>query len=564
MDINKLLSPTDTFNDHHFCHKEQESHPQPQPQPQPQIKQRSVHDDQLMPLWEEALKKTGYNMKTSNERNTLTDAILTPMTTMDKPIPVHIKVIGRHINGSFRCHIGTSKASRPIRSTELCHQMRLLAVFFRTENARSQHISSEFIFFPTWLLHLFRYTQYGSTPGRTDIRFLENANMAKEDHIYRLNHVINTLFRFNLYDFDPAKLRSAIELARFLFDAAGLDYRNLPRPLFSNESSISTDGHEQQQQQLQPALYSTLLLLLHSPRPTKFKPMCFNCNTKPASRRRLCVACYRYQLKNGEPRPLRLIVANRPGPRIQQEIGDRVTTTTTNRSSSSLGKGAVTGSNSSNNSTLPMVFYPLKESSLRNRKYCANCKVQETHQWYRNLCGHGHWCETCKSYYLRHSKVRPPELFIKAAKRKVDVRNLVNWSSWSWDDIPVETVEAAAAAISLMTNGTKNTLNTNITTNTDQSNNEMIDYYFGGNNNNNSADLTTSPANSSIESSPPSSFSSSPTTPPLPITPYYHHHHHRQQQQLQQHQWQTQEQVPKRASSFVFSTQPQSSSTNYW
>lgn len=551
MDINKLLSPTDTFNDHHhFCHKEQESQPQQPNQP----KQRSVHDDQLMPLWEEALKKTGYTMKTSNERNTLTDAILTPMTTMDKPIPVHIKVIGRHINGSFRCHIGTSKASRPIRSTELCHQMRLLAVFFRTENARSQLISSEFIFFPTWLLHLFRYTQYGSTPGRTDIRFLENANMAKEDHIYRLNHVINTLFRFNIYDFDPAKLRSAIELARFLFDAAGLDYRNLPRPLFPNESSI-TDGHPQQQQ-LQPALYSTLLLLLHSPRPTKFKPMCFNCNTKPASRRRLCVACYRYQLKHGEPRPLRLIVANRPGPRIQQEIGDRVTSITNRNNaslSSSLAKGDNTGSNNNNN-TLPMVFYSLKESSLRNRKYCANCKVQETHQWYRNLCGHGHWCETCKSYYLRHSKVRPPELFIKAAKRKVDVRNLVNWSSWSWDDIPVETVEAAAAAISLMTNSTKNTT----TAITGQSNNEMIDYYFGGNNINNNADFTTSPANSSIESSPPSSFSSSPTTPPLPITPYYHQH--RQQQQ----QWQTQEQVPKRVSSFVFSTQPQSSSTTYW
>lgn len=524
MDINKLLSPTDTFSDHHFCHKEQESHHHYHQQQQ---RQQPIHDDQLMPLWEEVLKKTGYNMKTSNERNTLTDAILTSTTTADKAIPVHIKVIGRHMNGSFRCHIGTSKASRPIRSTELCRQMRLLTVFFRTENARSQLISPEFIFFPTWLLHLFRYTQYGSTPGRTDIRFLENANMAKEDHIYRLNHVINTLFRFNIYDFDPSKLRSAIELARFLFDTAGLDYRNLPRPLFANESN--------DEKQLQPALYSTLLLLLHSPRPTKFKPMCFNCNTKPASRRRLCVACYRYQLKHGEPRPLRLIVANRPGPRIQQEIGDSVT--------SNKGDVSVLKKNDTNsNSTLPMVFYSLKESSLRNRKYCANCKVQETHQWYRNLCGHGHWCETCKSYYLRHSKVRPPELFIKAAKRKVDVRNLVNWSSWSWDDIPVETVEAAAAAISVMTNSNKST------TFVGQSNNEMIDYYFGGNNNN--ADSMASPANSSIESSPPSSFSSSPTTPPLPITPYYANHY-------RQHQPQEQSTVLKRRPSFIFSTQSQ-------
>ncbi|RCH82082.1 hypothetical protein CU098_008429, partial [Rhizopus stolonifer] len=190
---------------------------------------RPIHDDELMPLWEAALKRSGYEFKTSSERNSLTDALL---TTQHHQVPVHIKVIGRHMNGSFRCHIGTSKASRPIRSTELTQQMRLLAVFFRTENSKSQLVSPEFIFFPTWLLHLFRYTQHDTTPGRTDVRFLENANMAKEDHIYRLNHVLNTLFRFNLHQLDPCKLKSAIELADFLFDHAGLDYRNLPRPIF--------------------------------------------------------------------------------------------------------------------------------------------------------------------------------------------------------------------------------------------------------------------------------------------------------------------------------------------
>jgi hypothetical protein len=305
--------------------------------------------------------------------------------------------------------------------------MRLLVVFFRTENAKSQLVSPDFIFFPTWLLHLFRYTQHGSIPGRTDVRFLENANMAKEDHIYRLNHVLNKLFRFNIRTFNPHKMRSAIELANFLFNNAGLDYRDLPRPIFANETCY--------QQQQQPAMYPALLLLLHSPRPTKFKPMCFNCNTKPASRRRLCVACYRYQLKHGEPRPLRLIVANRPGPRVQQQqlqqdLNKSNTTTTT---------AATT--------TFPMVFYSPKLNVPRTQKFCANCNIQETHQWYRNLCGHGHWCETCKSYYLRHSKVRPPELFVKAAKRKVDVRTLVNWNTWSWDDIPTEAVEAAEAAI---------------------------------------------------------------------------------------------------------------------
>ncbi|KAL0138493.1 GATA-type zinc finger transcription factor [Mucor lusitanicus] len=396
------------------------------------MKGAAIHDDELMRLWEAALDKSGFAMKTSSERNTLTDAVLSPTTysSFVNEIPVHIKVIGRHMNGSFRCHIGTSKASRPIQSIELCRQMRLLVVFFRTENVKSQLVSPEFIFFPTWLLHLFRYTQHGSTPGRTDVRFLENANMAKEDHIYRLNHVLNTLFRFNIHSFDPHKMRSAIELANFLFDQAGLDYRNLPRPLFANE----TPAPSYHQLMEQPAMYPALLLLLHSPRPTKFKPMCHNCNTKPASRRRLCVACYRYQLKHNEPRPLRLIVANRPGPRIHQHHHQHDEPVPTGRA-------------------LPMVFYSPKVSAAaaatgaRTQKFCANCNVKETHQWYRNLCGHGNWCETCKSYYLRHTKVRPPELFVKAAKRKVDVRTLVNWKTWSWDDIPAETIEMATAAV---------------------------------------------------------------------------------------------------------------------
>lgn len=471
------------------------------PQPLP-VHHSPIHDDVLMTLWETALKKSGFSMRPSNERNTLTDAVLTPTVKSDfinGNIPVHIKVIGRHMNGSFRCHIGTSKASRPIRSTELCRQMRLLAVFFRTENSKSQLVSPEFIFFPTWLLHLFRYTQHSGTPGRTDVRFLENANMAKEDHIYRLNHVLNTLFRFNIHQFDPAKMRSAIELSNFLFDSAGLDYLNLPRPYFSNE--IQPFGSHQ------PGMYSTLLLLLHSPRPTKFKPMCFNCNTKPASRRRLCVACYRYQLKHGEARPLRLIVANRPGPRIQQQQQQQQNNNNFMMKSS--------------NNNLPMVFYSPKENTLRSQKYCANCNVQETHQWYRNLCGHGHWCETCKSYYLRHTKVRPPELFVKAAKRKVDVRNLVNWSTWSWDDIPMETVEAASAAIHNMNNNTAVPQ-------------KSMDYYFNNNNNN---------VGSPDSSSTSSSITSSPTTPPLPAVSYY----------------KPQDHMPRRSS--YYSTYSQSSSS---
>ncbi|KAI8139386.1 hypothetical protein BJV82DRAFT_627078 [Fennellomyces sp. T-0311] len=340
---------------------------------------RPIHDDDLMAIWERSLQDSGYKFRQNTERNSLTDGFIWPATSSNYT-PIHIKVIGRHMNGSFRCHIGTGKASRPIQSTELYRQMRLLAVFFKAENSKSQLVSPEFIFFPTWLLHLFRYTEHGSTPGRTDVRFLENAMLAKEDHIYRLNNVLNTLFRFNLHDFNHEKLRHAVDLANFLFDTVGL-HQNLPRP-----------------DAMQPIYYGQLVVLLQAPRPSKLKPMCHNCNTKPASRRRLCVACYRYQLKHGEPRPLRLIVANRPGPRVHQPP----------------------------KSNLPVVFYspPPKPST---QKYCANCGVHETHQWYRNLCGAGHWCETCKSYYLRHTKVRPAELFVKAAKRKVDVRTLVNW-----------------------------------------------------------------------------------------------------------------------------------------
>jgi hypothetical protein len=36
---------------------------------------------------------------------------------------------------------------------------------------------------------------------------------------------------------------------------------------------------------------------------------------------------------------------------------------------------------------------------------------------------------------------------VKAAKRKVDVRNLVNWNSWSWDEIPTEIIDHASFAI---------------------------------------------------------------------------------------------------------------------
>ncbi|ORX54519.1 hypothetical protein DM01DRAFT_1275257, partial [Hesseltinella vesiculosa] len=214
--------------------------------------------------------------------------------------------------------------------------------------------------------------------------------LAKEDHIYRLNHVLNSLFRFQVHAMDYRRLDQSLQLANYLFDTAGLYATALPKPRLNDPQ--------------QPVLYTSLILLLQAPRPSKAKTMCHNCHSKPSSRRQLCVACYRYQLKHHESRPLRLIVASRPGP----------------RSPSSPSSSSLSALSSALEPTSPTS--PTSPSLQQKKKKCDNCGVLETHQWYRNLCGQGHWCETCKSYYLRHGKMRPPELFVKAAKRKVDVR----------------------------------------------------------------------------------------------------------------------------------------------
>lgn len=357
-----------------------------------------VRDDELMDLWRATLANCDVESISVSSRNTLTDCILKPVGAYQHhnryltETSSHMKIIGRHMNGSFRCHIGMGKASRPITSEELQREMRLLVVFFRPVKAMkiAQYVSPHFICFPTWLLHLFRYSQHESTPGRTDIRFLENEALAKEDHIYRINHVINSLFRFNLRTLSRDQLFGTIELANFLFDTAQLKYINLPPPALLSQKAI---------------LYESLLALLHTQRPSKSKPICSNCHAKPASRRKLCVACYRYVLKHGDPRPLRLIITSRHQQQQQQQQP-----------------------HSSHSTRFDKQDMQPEQQKQRQRKQCANCGVQQTHQWYRNLCGDGHWCETCKSYYLRHMRVRPRELFLKAAKRKVDVQALVDWS----------------------------------------------------------------------------------------------------------------------------------------
>ncbi|KAI9313587.1 hypothetical protein BX666DRAFT_1812500, partial [Dichotomocladium elegans] len=228
--------------------------------------------------------------------------------------------------------------------------------------------------------------------------------LAKEDHIYRLNHIINTLFRFNLYDYDAAKLRVAVELSNFLFSVASLD-----------EGFLLCSEDERRPR---PLLYSTLVSLLRSPRPPKLKPVCYNCHTKPASRRELCVACYRYLLKHGESRPLRLIIANKHK-RLSASTDDLYRN---NVVSTADFISAVT--DPANAGGLPCDCKPV----VALKRFCANCGIQSTHQWYRNPTGSGYWCETCKGYYLRQGHARPFELFVRAARRKANAQTLVSRS----------------------------------------------------------------------------------------------------------------------------------------
>lgn len=277
----------------------------------------------------------------------------------------HLKLISRHTpSNCFRCNISSGKSGYPIESAQIRSQMRMLLVFFRMGN-EDNTVLPQFLFFPAWLLHLFRYSQYGNTPGRCEIRFLGDATTAKEDQIFRFNNVINTLFRFDINHIDKNQIEAVIGLSNHLANM-NLDY-SLRLPA----KKVSHSVHH---------LFADLVDLLGQPRPNKLKPACLNCFNKLSSRRSLCVACYRYQLKHERARPERLIVANRPGPKVFSSL----------------------------------------------HKICNNCGVEKTHQWYRNIIGNGHWCETCKSYYIRHKKLRPRELYIRVANRRVDLRHLIS------------------------------------------------------------------------------------------------------------------------------------------
>ncbi|KAH8553043.1 hypothetical protein BGW37DRAFT_488155 [Umbelopsis sp. PMI_123] len=273
---------------------------------------------------------------------------------------LHFKVIKRHSSSNcYRCHISSGKSGSPIQSVQIKSQMKMVLVFFR-RNDEDNTVFPHFLLFPGWLLHVFRYSQYGNVLGRCDVRFLEDATTAKEDQVFRFNNVINTLFSFDIDHIDKGQIETVIGLSNHLADIKFEQGIRLPDRKFSYRV------HH---------LFADMVDLLRQQRPEKLKPACMNCCIKPSSRRSLCVACYRYQLKNKVPRPERLIIANRLGPKMP-----------------------------------PTPF-----------KICVNCRVEKTHQWYRNVLGNGHWCETCKSYYVRHNILRPRKLYIRAARRKADL-----------------------------------------------------------------------------------------------------------------------------------------------
>jgi hypothetical protein len=323
----------------------------------------AVHD--LKDVYRKRFMQEGFNIipRIGSTRHVLTDYWISSCAVPKTSI--HLKLVSRHSpSNCFRCSISSGKSGYPIKSAQIGSQMRMLLIFFR-KGDKDNTILPQFLLFPAWLLHVFRYSQHGNTPGRCDIRFLEDVTTAKEDQIFRFNNVINTLFRFDIDHIDKRQIEAVIGLSNHLANL------NLEHGLRPPARKFSPSVHH---------LFADLVDLLGQQRPNKLKPACLNCFNKPSSRRSLCVACYRYQLKHKKARPERLIVANRSGPKLIPNL----------------------------------------------HKICTNCSVKKTHQWYRNMLGSGHWCETCKSYYIRHKKLRPRELYIRVANRKVDLRQLIS------------------------------------------------------------------------------------------------------------------------------------------
>lgn len=322
----------------------------------------AVHD--LDQVYQERLENAGFKFteKVDGKKRSLANYWISSEAVPSTSL--HFKVVSRHgPSNCYRCNLSSGKTGCPVSSDQLSSQMRMVSVFFRRGD-EDNTVLSQFLLFPSWLLHVFRYSQHGNIPGRCDVRFLEDATTAKEDQVFRFNNVINILFRFDIDHIDRSQVEAVIGLSNHLADI------RLDRPLLPPPRMAPHAVHH---------LYADLVELLGQQRPIKLKPACINCASKPSSRRTLCVACYRYQLKHNQARPMRLIVANRAGPKIP----------------------------------------PI----LHNK--CTNCSVEKTHQWYRNVLGKGHWCETCKSYYVRHKMVRPRDLFVRAAKRKADFRKVI-------------------------------------------------------------------------------------------------------------------------------------------
>ncbi|KAG2181258.1 hypothetical protein INT43_008841 [Umbelopsis isabellina] len=318
----------------------------------------SVHD--LATVYKERLHKSGFNVVA--DLNPMKNASITfdistsklPKTTM------YIKTASYNKLGkAYRCQFSSGKSRLPIKSSQLGSQMKMVNIFFNSSD-QDQTILPQFLLFPSWLLHAFQFSKHGKNPGRTELRFFLDASDAKLDAVFRFNNILNILFRFDIDNIDRNQIENVIRLSNHLAKMCS------NRPLSPPPSRAPAGVHQ---------LYADMIELLNQQRPNKMKPACANCLNKPSSRRSLCVACYRYQLKYNVPRPRNLI---------------------------------------SNRRTC-------KKISLPPKKQCVNCSVNTTHQWYRNTLGKGHWCETCRSYFVRNKALRPKKLFVKAAQRNLNL-----------------------------------------------------------------------------------------------------------------------------------------------
>lgn len=317
----------------------------------------SVHD--LATVYMERLHQSGFNVVAEPKSMQNACTIFNISTSKLPKTTMCIKTTSYDKPGkAYRCHLSSGKSRLPVKSSQLDSEMKVVNIFFNSGD-QDHTVLPQFLLFPSWLLHAFQYTKHGKNPGRTELRFLTDASNAKLDPVFRFNNILNTLFLFDIDRIDRNQIESVIRLSNHLARFC------FNRPLSPPPSRAPAGVHQ---------LYADMIELLNQQKPIKMKPACVNCWNKPSARRSLCIACYRYELKYNISRPRSLISKHRV----------------------------------------------CNTRSLPPKKQCVNCSVGTTHQWYRNALGKGHWCETCRSYFIRNKAPRPKKLFVKTAQRTLN------------------------------------------------------------------------------------------------------------------------------------------------